>query len=360
LMLPLVFAAFVWPARRVWAMRAIELLVALILSKFAIVAVLALGGAALSQSTDSLTGSLAGIVLLLMGAFAPWALLRLIPLSELASGAISSLRTEGRPIGAVASAADAGARLAHERWGEDWATGVIAGMRRQAEQTPGPGRGDDPGEDPGPAGGDAPPVDGDAVPVDGGAARADDDAVPADDGSPPADDDAAPADDDADPADDGASPVSSVATRPAGSAPAVGTGAPTTGDDTSPAGTSDSTVGDGIALAGPSPDQGGPPGDQAAQRTADGLADPNAGIGPLLEAPNGGWRELYLGPDRGQPPAPLWPPDLSGGSAPEGGGGGGAGGGRQPHGSGPGSTSGGTADKHDPRPSVQETGRGPV
>ena len=46
LMLPLVFAAMVWPARRIWAVRAVELLVALILSKFAIVAVLSLGGAA--------------------------------------------------------------------------------------------------------------------------------------------------------------------------------------------------------------------------------------------------------------------------------------------------------------------------
>ena len=50
LMLPLAFAAMVWPARRVWAIRAVELLVALILSKFAIVAVLTLGGAALGQS----------------------------------------------------------------------------------------------------------------------------------------------------------------------------------------------------------------------------------------------------------------------------------------------------------------------
>ena len=43
LMLPLAFAAMVWPARRIWAIRAVELLVALILSKFAIVAVLSLG-----------------------------------------------------------------------------------------------------------------------------------------------------------------------------------------------------------------------------------------------------------------------------------------------------------------------------
>ena len=61
LMLPLVFAAMVWPARRVWAIRAVELLVALILSKFAIVAVLALGGAALGHSVGhSVTGLLAG------------------------------------------------------------------------------------------------------------------------------------------------------------------------------------------------------------------------------------------------------------------------------------------------------------
>ena len=61
LMLPLFFAALVWPARRVWAVRAVELLVALILSKFVIVAVLALGGAALvTRSFPSLTETLAG------------------------------------------------------------------------------------------------------------------------------------------------------------------------------------------------------------------------------------------------------------------------------------------------------------
>ena len=50
LMLPLAFAALAWPARRIWAVRAVELLVALILSKFAIVAVLSLGGAAIGAS----------------------------------------------------------------------------------------------------------------------------------------------------------------------------------------------------------------------------------------------------------------------------------------------------------------------
>ena len=63
LMLPLAFAAMVWPARRIWAIRAVELLVALILSKFAIVAVLSLGGAAISAGSaagGSITAVIAG------------------------------------------------------------------------------------------------------------------------------------------------------------------------------------------------------------------------------------------------------------------------------------------------------------
>ena len=140
LMLPLVFAALVWPARRVWAVRAVELLVALILSKFAIVAVLALGGEALSHGAGhSVTGSLAGVVLLLMGAFAPWALLRLVPLAELASGAAGSLRAEGRAIGGPISSASAVASWADERSAEGWAADVTSVMRRQAEVTPSPG-----------------------------------------------------------------------------------------------------------------------------------------------------------------------------------------------------------------------------
>jgi hypothetical protein len=139
LMLPLVFAAMVWPARRIWAVRAVELLVALILSKFAIVVVLALGGAALSHNGGySLTGSLAGLVLVLMGVFAPWALLRLVPLTEIASGAVGSLRSEGtRAIQSPMRMASVGAERAHDRWGQDFESGLTAEMQRQAEQTPG-------------------------------------------------------------------------------------------------------------------------------------------------------------------------------------------------------------------------------
>jgi hypothetical protein len=92
LMLPLFFAALVWPARRIWAVRAVELLIALILSKFAIVAVLELGGAALQHAAAlSVTSLLAGLTLVLLAAFSPWALLRLLPLHELASAAAAGM-----------------------------------------------------------------------------------------------------------------------------------------------------------------------------------------------------------------------------------------------------------------------------
>ncbi len=127
LMLPLAFAAMVWPARRIWAIRAVELLVALILSKFAIVAVLSLGGAAISAGAaqGSITGVMAGAVLIALAAFSPWALLRLVPLMELASGAAGALRAELRPAG---GALDAGREIA-----EDWSATAAAAMTRAAE-----------------------------------------------------------------------------------------------------------------------------------------------------------------------------------------------------------------------------------
>jgi hypothetical protein len=137
LMLPLAFAAMVWPARRVWAVRAVELLVALIFSKFAIVAVLSLGGAAISSGADhgSVTAVMAGAVLILLAAFSPWVLLRMIPLAELASGAAGTLRAELGRANLAAGDAWAGA---HE-----WSDIVTAAMRRDAA---------DGGADPGGAG----------------------------------------------------------------------------------------------------------------------------------------------------------------------------------------------------------------
>ncbi|MGH2914809.1 MAG: hypothetical protein ACRDMX_07465, partial [Solirubrobacteraceae bacterium] len=96
LMLPLLFAAMVWPARRIWAARAVELLVALVLAKFAIVAVLSLGAEAVGHGLWSgLQAELAGGTLVLLACFCPWALMRLLPLAELAGAAVGGLSGHG-------------------------------------------------------------------------------------------------------------------------------------------------------------------------------------------------------------------------------------------------------------------------
>ncbi|HEY5429269.1 MAG TPA: hypothetical protein VIK04_09135 [Solirubrobacteraceae bacterium] len=108
LMLPLFFAALVWPARRIWAARAVETLVALILSKFAIVSVLALGGAALGHTVlPGLASDLSGATLVLLAAFTPWALLRLLPLHELAGAAAGGLSAGRRGVIPSLGGADA-------------------------------------------------------------------------------------------------------------------------------------------------------------------------------------------------------------------------------------------------------------
>ncbi|MGH2873583.1 MAG: hypothetical protein ACRDL5_14125 [Solirubrobacteraceae bacterium] len=92
-MLPLAFAAIVWPARRIWAARTVEVLLALILAKVAIVVVLALGAGALAHATaGGLTRLLGGLALIVLGAFSPWVLLRLIPMAEVAAAAVGHIR----------------------------------------------------------------------------------------------------------------------------------------------------------------------------------------------------------------------------------------------------------------------------
>jgi type IV secretion system protein TrbL len=86
--LPLALASLIWPAVSHWCRRLTETLVALILSKFVIVAVLSLAVGAVSSGGDFST-VLAGGALLLLAAFTPFTLLRLIPLAEV--GAVVQL-----------------------------------------------------------------------------------------------------------------------------------------------------------------------------------------------------------------------------------------------------------------------------
>ena len=81
LFLPLALASLVWPAVSHWCKRLTETLVAIVLSKFVVVAVLSLAVGAVT-SGNGFSTILAGGALLLLAAFTPFTLLRLIPLVE--------------------------------------------------------------------------------------------------------------------------------------------------------------------------------------------------------------------------------------------------------------------------------------
>ena len=111
LFLPLGFMAMVWPATAHWLRRLVQGLVAIILSKFVIVAVMALAAAALGEPASEVAADgegggfgvvLAGASMLALAALAPYVLLRLIPVFE--AGLSGDLEgTYRRPTAAVAS-----------------------------------------------------------------------------------------------------------------------------------------------------------------------------------------------------------------------------------------------------------------
>jgi hypothetical protein len=86
LFLPLVLAAFVWPATSRWLRRFMNTLTAIVLSKFVIVAVLALSASALADNTNDggIKAILVGVVLLVLAAVCPYLVFRLLPGVEMA------------------------------------------------------------------------------------------------------------------------------------------------------------------------------------------------------------------------------------------------------------------------------------
>jgi len=88
LFLPLALVSLVWPPVSHWSRRLVETLAALVLSKFVVVAVLSLAVGAVS-SGHGFSTVLAGGALLLLAAFTPFTLLRLVPLVE--AGAVTQL-----------------------------------------------------------------------------------------------------------------------------------------------------------------------------------------------------------------------------------------------------------------------------
>ncbi len=91
LLFPLVMAAQVWPSLGRYAKRMVELLVALILSKFVVAAVFVLGASAITNH-GGVAGLLLGSTLVLLASFAPFFLLRLVPVTE----AVLSTGLEGQ------------------------------------------------------------------------------------------------------------------------------------------------------------------------------------------------------------------------------------------------------------------------
>ena len=82
--MPLALATYVWPASAAVAKRAVQILVALILSKFVIFTTIALGLDALS-SASPIDQQFAGAGILLLASFTPFALMKLAPIVEVAA-----------------------------------------------------------------------------------------------------------------------------------------------------------------------------------------------------------------------------------------------------------------------------------
>ena len=121
LFLPLALAALVWPPVAHWCRRLADTLVALVLSKFVVAAVLSLaacaGAGGLGVSSSGNGGQFAsvvtGIALLLIAILAPFTLLRLVPAVE--AGAVAHLEsTRHRVKSAVAPPVNNGRNLAAE------------------------------------------------------------------------------------------------------------------------------------------------------------------------------------------------------------------------------------------------------
>ena len=101
LFFPIALAGLAWEPSRRWARRLAELLTALIFAKFVIVAVLSLAAGALASGGEGYAGVLSGAALLLVAAFAPFLLLRVIGVFEVAvaAAALEGARQRGtRPL----------------------------------------------------------------------------------------------------------------------------------------------------------------------------------------------------------------------------------------------------------------------
>ena len=128
---PLGFAAMLWPSARGFLRRTVEILLAVILSKFVIAVALSIGVAALSGAGDStsVNGTDAGLGALLVGtvvlglaAFSPFIVLKLVPVAE---GALVAHGVSRGPF-----------RAAHSGASTYWTVDRLAGSGRRVPSAP--------------------------------------------------------------------------------------------------------------------------------------------------------------------------------------------------------------------------------
>ena len=118
LFLPITLASTVWPAVTGWARRLVDVLIALVLTKFVVVVVLSLAASELAggKNGSGFAGVIGGGALLLMAVFSPVALFRIIPMVE--DGAVMYLEgVANRASRAIPSAVKDTAKLALQALG---------------------------------------------------------------------------------------------------------------------------------------------------------------------------------------------------------------------------------------------------
>jgi hypothetical protein len=100
--LPLLLAASLWGPAVTWVRRAAETLGALIISKALIVLVLVVALGAVAHTGEGAAGALTGAAMLALASFAPYAVLRLVPIADGAAvGHLEGLRHRAQGAGAM-------------------------------------------------------------------------------------------------------------------------------------------------------------------------------------------------------------------------------------------------------------------
>jgi hypothetical protein len=136
LFLPFTFVAMIWPSTARWCRRLVELLFAVIFSKFVIVAIMSLAAAGLGQSRsdEAFQGVIAGAALMLLAALSPLVLLRLIPIAEAAAHSNWRSGSGSQTLGPIAGPAATMRRVVDSNWG-----GMSGGGLRAAPAAAGAG-----------------------------------------------------------------------------------------------------------------------------------------------------------------------------------------------------------------------------